>query len=121
MPDIDLNGLSRADLTKLRADLDRAIAGAAERDKRAAREAAEAAAREHGFSLADLTSAMGANAGRGKGRKSAGATSAAPSASEVRFRNPEDHSQTWSGRGRRPAWYNEALAAGQPIEDLKAG
>ena len=37
----------------------------------------------------------------------------------VRFRNPEDHTQTWSGRGRRPAWYNEAQAAGRPIEDLK--
>ncbi len=122
MADIDLSSLSRADLAKLRADVDRAIAGAAERDRRVAREAAEAAAREHGFSLADLTG--GASAGRGKGRKSASATSDTTGVSEVRearFRNPEDHSQTWSGRGRRPAWYSEALAAGRPIEDLKAG
>ncbi len=106
------------------ADIDRAMAGAAERERRAAREAAEAAAREHGFSLADLTAGVGAGAGRGKGRKSAGATSTAPSASEVRevrFRNPQDHSQTWSGRGRRPAWYNEALAAGRHMKNFKAG
>lgn len=68
MADIDLNTMSRDDLAKLRADVDRAIAGAAERDRRAAREAAEAAAREHGFSLADLTGGVGASAGRGKGR-----------------------------------------------------
>jgi DNA-binding protein H-NS len=122
MAEIDLNSLSRADLAKLRADVDRAIASAGEREMRAAREAAEAAAREHGFSLADL--AAEASAGRGKGRKSAGATSGASAPSEVRevrYRNPEDHSQTWSGRGRRPAWYSEALAAERPIEDLKAG
>jgi DNA-binding protein H-NS len=124
MADIDLTTMSREELARLRADIDRAMAGAAERERRAAREAAEAAAREHGFSLADLTAGVGASAGRGKGRKSAGATSTAPSASEVRevrFRNPQDHSQTWSGRGRRPAWYNEALAAGRPIENFKAG
>ncbi len=123
MADIDLNSLSRADLAKLRADVDRAIAGAADREKRAAREAAEAAAREHGFSLTELTSGAGASPSRGKGRKGAGAASTdagASEAREVRFRNPEDHSQTWSGRGRRPAWYNEALAAGRVIEDLKA-
>ena len=123
MADIDLNSLSRADLAKLRADIDRAITGAAEREMRAAREAAEAAAREHGFSLADLTSGVGASSARSKGRKSAGAASSGVGASEareVRYRNPEDHSQTWSGRGRRPAWYSEALAAGRVIEDLTA-
>jgi DNA-binding protein H-NS len=123
MADIDLNSLSRADLVKLRVDIERAIAGAADRERRAAREAAEAAAREHGFSLADLTSGLGASSARSKGRKSADGASGGAGASEareVRFRNPEDHSQTWSGRGRRPAWYNEALAAGRVIEDLKA-
>jgi DNA-binding protein H-NS len=112
--------MSRDELAKLRADVDRAIALADQREMRAAREAAEAAAREHGFSLADLTSGAGASPGQGKGRKGASVASGA-SASEVRYRNPEDHSQTWSGRGRRPAWYNEAQAAGRSIEDLKAG
>lgn len=27
---------------------------------------------------------------------------------------------TWSGRGRRPAWVNEALAAGKSLDDLRA-
>lgn len=28
--------------------------------------------------------------------------------------------RTWSGRGRRPAWVHEALAAGRRLEDLRA-
>lgn len=119
MTNIDLNRMSRQELTDLWAQVDRAVATAGEREMRAAREAAEAAAREHGFSLADLTAGLGA--GRGKGRQGAGAASAVKAPVAVRFRNPEDHGQTWSGRGRRPAWYTEAQAAGRPIEDLKAG
>ena len=26
-----------------------------------------------------------------------------------KYRNPEDHSQTWTGRGRMPMWLNEKL------------
>ena len=26
--------------------------------------------------------------------------------SAIRFRNPDDHAQTWVGRGRRPLWMN---------------
>lgn len=28
--------------------------------------------------------------------------------------------RSWSGRGRRPAWVHEALAAGRRLEDLRA-
>ncbi len=28
--------------------------------------------------------------------------------------------RTWSGRGRRPAWLNAALAAGKTLDDLRA-
>jgi DNA-binding protein H-NS len=36
----------------------------------------------------------------------------------VKFRHPENPSLTWSGRGKRPAWVNEALASGKTLEDL---
>jgi len=39
----------------------------------------------------------------GKGAKGAKATVA------PKYRNPEDPSKTWSGRGKRPVWFNEAL------------
>lgn len=111
--------MSREELTKLRAKIDAAMASVGEREKRAARVAAEAAAKEHGFSLSEMTGSTGSGRGKGRGRK--GASAASKPAGEARFRNPEDQNQTWSGRGRRPGWYNEALAAERPVEDLKAG
>jgi len=35
-----------------------------------------------------------------------------------KYRNPADHSQTWSGRGKRPRWFNAALSAGKKEKDL---
>jgi len=37
---------------------------------------------------------------------------------EAKYRHPDDPSLTWSGRGKRPAWLNEALAAGKKLEDM---
>jgi DNA-binding protein H-NS len=31
-----------------------------------------------------------------------------------------DGTNTWSGRGRRPQWFNDALAAGKTAEELRA-
>ena len=36
----------------------------------------------------------------------------------AKYRNPDNPALTWSGRGKRPAWVNEALAAGKTLEDL---
>jgi DNA-binding protein H-NS len=35
-----------------------------------------------------------------------------------KYRNPADPEQTWSGRGKRPRWFNEALKAGKKEKDL---
>ncbi len=115
---IDLEGMSRGDLMKLRADVDKAIAGVADREKRAALKAAEQAAREHGFSLADLMEDGSVRAPGRRGRGSArGAGSAG--ASEAKFRNPDNAEQTWSGRGRRPRWVHDAEAAGRSLEEMR--
>jgi hypothetical protein len=37
-----------------------------------------------------------------------------------RFRNPENPSETWSGRNAQPEWVEKALASGQRLEDLRA-
>jgi DNA-binding protein H-NS len=39
-------------------------------------------------------------------------------AAKAKYRNPADHSVTWSGRGKRPRWFNAALAAGKKEKDL---
>ena len=36
-----------------------------------------------------------------------------------RYRNPDDASQTWSGRGRQPKWVADALADGGTLDQLK--
>lgn len=36
-----------------------------------------------------------------------------------RYRNPENSAETWSGRGRRPAWVDEVLSRGFALEDLE--
>jgi DNA-binding protein H-NS len=35
-----------------------------------------------------------------------------------KYRNPADPAQTWSGRGKRPRWYNDALKAGKKEKEL---
>lgn len=39
-------------------------------------------------------------------------------APQVKYRNPKDSSQTWTGRGRKPNWLVEALGKGQKIESF---
>jgi DNA-binding protein H-NS len=38
---------------------------------------------------------------------------------KVKFRNPDNPTQTWSGTGRKPAWIVEALSTGKTLEDLR--
>jgi len=35
-----------------------------------------------------------------------------------RYRNPNNPQQTWSGRGKRPNWLNEALESGKKLDDF---
>lgn len=36
-----------------------------------------------------------------------------------RFRNPNSPNQTWSGRGKKPRWLREQLAAGRAVDEFK--
>lgn len=38
---------------------------------------------------------------------------------EPQFRNPEDASVTWSGRGKQPRWLNKLLATGKVVDDFR--
>ena len=35
-----------------------------------------------------------------------------------KYHNPNDPSQTWSGRGKRPRWVHSLLAEGNTLQDL---
>jgi DNA-binding protein H-NS len=36
-----------------------------------------------------------------------------------RYRNPDNYSETWSGRGKQPRWLAAALTKGRAIEEFK--
>lgn len=103
--DLDLNKMDKQELERLRADVDQALNTLEARRRKEAREAAMAVAKEHGFKLEDLVAA---------------AASGPKSKSKLppKFANPDDPSQTWSGRGRKPQWFNDAIASGKSEEEL---
>jgi len=43
---------------------------------------------------------------------------ASRSTAMVKYRNPANPLQTWVGRGRKPRWLVEALAAGHSLEEF---
>lgn len=100
----ELPKLSLSDLEKHRSHVDAEIKrkNAARRDEALA--AVEKTAKEFGLSLSELT-----GIGGGKKAKRGAKKSAAP----AKYRNPDDPSQTWSGRGRQPAWYKTRIENGE--------
>ena len=38
-----------------------------------------------------------------------------------KYQNPENHAETWSGRGRQPRWVQAQLKAGKKLEDFLIG
>lgn len=40
-------------------------------------------------------------------------------ASKARYRNPDAPSETWTGKGRKPKWVADHLAAGKSLADLE--
>ena len=102
----DLNDLTLAELKKLGKDIARAIADFDHRQKQTVLSALEEKAKEFGFALADLFS--GAVGNLGKRARSLTRAKPAP-----KYANPADPSVTWSGRGRQPRWFKDAVAAGK--------
>lgn len=101
---MELDNLTLRELRDLQSQVAKAIASYEDRKKKDALAELEEKARSLGFSLAELT-------GMAPARKQRAATSA-------KYANPMDPSETWSGRGRKPRWFIDAIAAGKTAEDL---
>jgi DNA-binding protein H-NS len=106
MADYDLGALSLSELKKMQKDVSKAISSYEDRQKAEARAKVEALARDLGYSLAELV---------GTETKSSRAPAAA------KYRHPENPALTWSGRGRKPQWFVDALAAGKTASELEIG
>ncbi|MCX7561050.1 H-NS histone family protein [Sulfitobacter sp. F26204] len=111
---IDLKSMSRKELEKHLKDVQKALKSARTRDQREARKAAERAAAEFGFSLDELSdeTKKPRKTRKTKAKKS-------KSVSKPMYANPDDKGQTWTGKGRHPNWFREAVSKGATPESLK--
>jgi DNA-binding protein H-NS len=100
---VDLNSLSLKELKDLQSQVAKAISGYEDRRKKELLAELDEIAKAKGFSLAELT---GVSAGRKR------------SPSVAKYANPANAADTWSGRGRKPRWFSEALAKGKRPEDM---
>ena len=94
---MELNGLSFDELKKLQKDIDRAIATFEARRIAAAREELEARAKELGVTLKQVMGESGATKVK--------------TPVPVKYRNPNNPEETWTGRGRKPRWLTVALTS----------
>jgi DNA-binding protein H-NS len=102
--DMDLDQLDLEELKGLAKNIEKEIRKRTADNLKKAREAAEAATRQFGFSLEEIT-------GSKPSSRKAGS-------SDAKYRNPADPSQSWSGRGRQPRWFKDELSSGRALEDL---
>jgi DNA-binding protein H-NS len=103
---VDIKNLSHTQLTELIAKAQSRQTELHKEKVTKLREKINALIKAEGFTFDDV---FGARAPKSK---RSGTTVAA------KYRNPDDAEQTWSGRGKRPLWFNEALKAGKKESDL---
>jgi DNA-binding protein H-NS len=101
---MNLNNMSLDELKRLNKAVTSEITNFPDKAKTAARIELETKAKELGYSLTDL---LGVGVKTRKKRLVI-----------VRYRNPNNPAITWTGAGRRPNWFLEALASGKSRSDL---
>ncbi|WP_426189258.1 H-NS family nucleoid-associated regulatory protein [Massilia sp. DWR3-1-1] len=102
---MDLSNMSVGDMRNLQDQIKQEMKKREQSDLAKAREQILAIAQSVGVPLKDLL----ATTGRG------GKTGTVA----VRFRNPEDAAQQWTGRGRQPKWVKEWVDSGKSIDKLR--
>lgn len=106
---IDVDGMSLKELTALLAELEAAIPEKKKTEIGDLRAKLEAIAAEAGYTLAEV---VGGRAGKRGAAAGSGAVA-------VKYRNPDNPSDTWSGRGRTARWLAERLKKrGVKIEEF---
>lgn len=101
---MELGSMTVEQLRKLQVSAAEELKKREKAEKRNALKAIRELAEARGFSLDELFEEKPARAQRTKG--------------VAKYRNPADASQTWTGRGRKPVWVLNWLAAGKSIDKL---
>ncbi|MDE0347571.1 MAG: H-NS histone family protein [Boseongicola sp.] len=96
----ELKALKRGVENELKTSRARTIAAATKE----LQDAAQKIAKKHGLTVSDVL-----------GKKRKHRKPPVP----PKYRNPNDLGQTWSGRGRQPAWFREARDKGKSAKSLE--
>ncbi|RUO99526.1 MAG: H-NS histone family protein [Hyphomicrobium sp.] len=107
MSSVNVDKLSLKELLDLEAKVQKAIALVRDRERNELKKKMADLAETHGFSVSEL---FGGARGRGAAKgKSLGV---------AKYANPENKSDTWTGRGRKPNWLVERLRKGAKLSDF---
>lgn len=101
MATINVDKMSLKDLLELEARVKRAITNAKERERSDLKQKIASLAENAGFTVSELF---------GSGRKG--------SKVAIKYRNKDNPSETWTGRGRQPKWLAAKLAKGAKLNDF---
>ncbi|MCB1916975.1 MAG: H-NS histone family protein [Rhodocyclaceae bacterium] len=116
---MDIGKLSIPELRRLNKRIEAELKKRDDSAKRDLLKKMQRLAAEHGLSLDDV---VGKAAAPGTPRKTAGKGAGKPKTKKIvvapKYRNPDDASMTWTGRGRKPLWVQKWLDDGKAIEEL---
>ena|SRR5690606_26654402 len=96
----ELDRMSLKELQELELKVKKARATAQDRSRAELRRKIEAMVADAGFKMSDIFGGRG-----GKGRTVA-----------AKYVNPDDPSETWTGRGRKPRWLTAKIQEGAKLE-----
>jgi DNA-binding protein H-NS len=98
---VDLSKLDRDELLQLQKDVEAALRTYQKRKRDEVLSEMQKVAERHGLALKDVM--------QGGPKRSV---------QVPKYKHPENRALTWSGRGRQPDWFKEALGAGHSRDDL---
>ena len=101
-----IDSLSLAELQELKTHVEKKIESRAKQERSDLIEKMDALAKERGFGGLDALMGSGSDQPKAKRKPVA-----------PKYRNPADADNTWSGRGRKPRWVVDMLAAGGSLDD----
>ncbi len=103
MAAINVDKLNLKELVSLEGKLQSAIAEARTRERSELKSKVAELAASHGFSVSELFGSQGP----------------AKSKSVAKYANPDDSSDTWTGRGRKPNWLVARLKKGAKLAEFE--
>jgi DNA-binding protein H-NS len=104
MAAVNVDKMSLKEISDLEAKLAKAKSQAREKARSDLKEKIDRLVSGSGFTVAEIYGFAAKGRGRGK--------------SAAKYANPEDRSETWTGRGRKPNWLVARLKKGASMDDF---